>query len=146
MRPSRWSARAPGTATLVTRASVSDRLELLEGLATVNAVAERAARGGAEEVLEPRLGGAAVGTAEDGAPQLDALGHCRLARCRRGEARGPELLAAGGRDLVRRPGVVDDDPDLRLAAELGDLRRHRIAHHLERGAAEEGRRELDPHA
>ena len=54
-----------------------------------------------------------------------------------------ELLAAFGRDPVGRPRVVEDHLDLGLGAELSDALGHLVAHHLERRAAEEGRRELD---
>src|SRR5436305_11477725 len=97
-----------------------------------------------EDVLEPRLRRAAVGAAEDIRLQLDELRCACLPRCGRREARLAELLAAGRRDPVGRPRVVGHDLDLRLGAEPGDLPLHRPLHHLERGAAEKGRRELDP--
>src|SRR5579884_3956223 len=111
-----------------------DRLELLERLATALAVAEGAARGRAEEVLEPRLRRAAVG----------AWMHLRLQlyepRRRRREARCAQLLPSCRADPVRRPRVVPDDCDLRPRHLLLD----RALHVLERRAAEEGRRQLDP--
>src|SRR2546423_4848007 len=53
------------------RRALLDRLELLERLAAGLAVTKRAARRRAEDVLEARLGRAAVGTAEDLRLQLD---------------------------------------------------------------------------
>src|SRR5581483_8041803 len=109
-----------------------NRLELLERLAAARAVAERPARRRAEEVLEPRLGRAAVGAAMHLRLQLDE------SRRRRGEPGGAQLLAARRRDLVGRPRVVLDDLDLGLRHLLLD----RALHELERGAAEKRRREL----
>ena len=63
----------PGHADTLPPRSMSDGLELLERLAAALAVAERAARGGAEDVLEAGLGRAAVGTAEDSRPELDEI-------------------------------------------------------------------------
>src|SRR6266545_2512978 len=120
-------------------------LELLEGLATALAVAQRPARRRAEDVLELRFGGAAVGTAEGTRLQLDELRRCRLPWCRRREARATELLPAFRRDPVGRPGVVEDDLDLRLGSQFLDLGGHLLAHHLERRAAKEGRSELHVH-
>src|SRR3954470_6317957 len=120
-----------------------DRLELLERLAAALAVPQRAARRRAEDVLELRFGRAAVGAAEDVRLQLDELGGRRLARCGRREACGAQLLAPCRGDPVGRPRVVRDHLDLGLGAELRDLLLHRPLHDLERGAAEEGRRELD---
>ena len=65
--------------------SGSDRLELLEGLPAALAVTERTARRGSEDVLEPRVGGVAVRTAEGVAPELDQPGPAGLARGRRSE-------------------------------------------------------------
>src|SRR5581483_10214310 len=106
----------------------------LERLATAVAVAERPARGRAEDVLEARLGRAAVRAPVHLRLELDETGG------RRREAGFPELLAAGGSDLVRRPRVVLDDDNLRL----GNLLLDRALHELERRTAEERRRELDP--
>src|SRR3954466_10729104 len=89
-----------------------DCLELLERLAAALAVAERAARRRAEDVLETRLGRAAVGTAEDIRLQLDELRRTGLARRRGSEAGCPEFLAAGRRYPVGRPRVVRDHLDL----------------------------------
>src|SRR3954451_1955764 len=126
------------------RSGSLDRLELLERLAAALAVAERAARGRAEDVLEARLRRAAVGAAEGICLQLDEFrGRC-FPRRRRCEACRAQLLAAGRRDPVGRPRVVGDDLDLGLGAEAGDLLLHRPLHHLERRAAEEGGCELDP--
>src|SRR3954447_20423616 len=140
----RLSGSAPTAARAARARSSLDRLELLERLAAALAVAQRAARGRTEDVLEPRLRRAAVGAAEDICLQLDEFrGRC-FPRCRRCEARRAQLLAAGRRDPVGRPRVVGDDLDLGLGAEPGDLLLHCALHHLERGAAEEGGRELDP--
>src|SRR4051794_34262256 len=110
-----------------------DRLELLERLAAAVAVAERPARRRAEEVLEVRLRGAAVG----------ALVHLRLeldeSRRGRREAGRPKLLAPGGCDLAGRPRVILDDLNLGTRDFLLDS----ALHVLERGTAEERRRELD---
>ena len=57
--------------------------------------------------------------------QLDELRRGRLARRRRREAGGAELLAARGGDPVGRPRVVGDHLDVRLGAERGDLRLQR---------------------
>src|SRR4051812_9599437 len=112
---------------------VLDRLELLERLAAAVAVAQRPAGSRAEDVLEVRLGRAAV----------RALVHLRLeldeSWCRWCEAGLAELLAARGGDLVGRPRVVLDH--LNLGA--GHLLLDRALHELERWATEEGRRELD---
>src|SRR5262249_60479373 len=54
-----------------------------------------------------------------------------------------QLLAAFGRDPVGRPGVVRDPVDPGVRAELLDARGHRVAHDLERRAAEKRGRELD---
>src|SRR6266540_2240883 len=122
-----------------------DRLELLERLLAGRAIPQRPARGRSEDVLE--LGGrrAAVGTPEDVRLQLDE----RRGRClnRRGgrETRCPELLAPLRRDPVGRPGVVAQDVDLRLRTQLADPLYHRVAHHLERRAAEERRGEVHTH-
>src|SRR4051794_37897965 len=123
---------------------VLDRLELLERLPAALAVAQRAARGRAEDVLQARLRRAAVRAAERARLQLDEL---RAAgRARRGwrEAGLAQLLAALRRDAVGRP--VVDHVDLRLRAELRHARGDRVAHRLERRAAEERRCELDAHA
>ena len=101
----------------------SDRLELLEGLAAAVAVADRAARSRPEDVLEPRLGRAAVRALERLAPQLDEL---RTAASRGAGGAKPdcaELLATRGRDPVGRPRVVEDHLDVGLGAELADPRR-----------------------
>ena len=66
-----------------------------------------------------------------------------LPRSWRGEAGRAELLAALRRDPVGRPRVVEDHLYLGLGAELADPLGHLVAHHVERGAAEKGRRELD---
>src|SRR6478735_9174013 len=119
-----------------------ERLELLERLAAALAVADRAARRGAEEILELRLRRAAVRTAE-AALELDEVELRRDPRCGRRETGSAELLAAGGGDVVRRPRVVQADADLRVEAELADLLLHRVPHHFERGTAHERRCELD---
>src|SRR5262249_22131177 len=49
-------------------------------------------------------------------------------------------------DPVGRPGVVGDHLDVGLGTEGRDPRRHAVAHHLERRAAEERGRQLDVHA
>src|SRR5580765_2524118 len=118
------------------------RLELLERLAAALAVADRAARRGAEEILELRLRRAAVRTTE-AALELDEVELRRDPRCGRRETGSAELLAAGGGDVVRRPRVVQADADLRVEAELADLLLHRLPHHFERGTAHERRCELD---
>src|SRR6266508_1233303 len=123
-----------------------DRLELLERLAAGVAIADAPARRRAEEVLEGRLRRAAVGTAKAVALQLDELERLRRARRGRCEAGHAQLFAARRRDLVRRPRVVGDHAHGGLGAEPPDFLRHRVAHHLERGAAEECRRELDMYA
>src|SRR3954451_14170806 len=110
----RLSGSAPTAARAARARSSSDRLELLERLAAALAVAQRAARCRAEDVLEPRLRRAAVGAAEDIRLQLDELRCACLPRCGRREARLAELLAAGRRDPVGRPRVVGHDLDLRL--------------------------------
>ena len=71
-----------------------DRLELLERLAAARAVAERPARRRAEDVLQPRVGRAAVRAAEDGGLQLHERRRGRRARGRRCEAGRAQLLAA----------------------------------------------------
>src|SRR5215218_2891053 len=82
--------------------------ELLERLPAGVAVADRAARGRAEEVLEPRVGRAAVRAAVAAPLELHELeGACRPRTGRR-EAGGAELLAALGGDAVARPAVVGD--------------------------------------
>src|SRR3954470_5508681 len=126
------------------RSGSLDRLELLERLAGALAVAQRAARGRTEDVLEPRLRRAAVGAAEGICLQLNEFwGRC-FPRSRRREARRAQLLAAGRRDPVGRPRIVGDDLDPGLGAEPGDLLLHRPLHHLEGGAPQERGRELDP--
>ena len=62
------------------------------------------------------------------------------------EARLAQLLAPFGRDPVGRPGVVQHDVDLRLAAERDHRLLHLPPHRVERRAAQEGGRELDPNA
>jgi hypothetical protein len=62
-----------------------DRLELLEGLPATLAVADRAARGRAEDVFEPRFRRAAIRALERLALQLDELRPARFARRRRRE-------------------------------------------------------------
>src|SRR5919197_3305148 len=96
----------------------SDRLELLERLPAARAVADRPARRRPEDVLQRRLGRAAIRAAEDGAPQLHELRRTGLAGGRWREARRAQLFAACRRDPVRRPRVVRDHFDLRLPAEL----------------------------
>src|SRR3954447_26986097 len=126
------------------RSGSLDRLELLERLAAALAVAQRAARGRTEDVLEPRLRRAAVGAAEGICLQLNEFwGRC-FPRSRRREARRAQLLAADRRDPVGRPRIVGDDLDPGLGAEPGDLLLHRPLHHLEGGAPQERGRELDP--
>src|SRR5207237_1297154 len=84
--------RAVELPKLVRPVSWLDRLELLERLAAAAAVADRPAWRGAEDVLQRRVGRAAVGAAEDAAPELDeARGAC-LARRRRREARRPRQV------------------------------------------------------
>ena len=63
-----------------------DRLELLERLTAAVAVAQRAARRRAEEVLELRVRRAAVGAAERAGLELDELRPARFSRRRRREA------------------------------------------------------------
>src|SRR5439155_23470702 len=63
-----------------------DRLELLERLPAAAAVAERATRCGAEDVLEPRVRRAAVRAAVHIALQLEEGRRALRAGCRRGEA------------------------------------------------------------
>src|SRR5437763_13398807 len=87
-----------------------DRLELLERLPAARAVADRTARRRAEDVLELRLRRPAVRAAVHDRLQLDE------SWSRRRESRRAQLLAAGGRDLVRPPGVVVHHLDVRLAA------------------------------
>src|SRR5581483_3709959 len=120
-----------------------DRLELLERLAAAAAVADRPARRGAADVLQLRVGRAAVRAAESAASELDERRCARLPRRRGCESRLPELLATRRSDPVGRPRVVEHDLHVRHGAELLDLRRHPVAHRLERRAAEERRRELD---
>src|SRR5436190_8885792 len=96
---------------------VLDRLELLERLAAARAVAQRAARRRAEDVLQPRLGRAAVWTAEDVRLQLHEGRRGRFARRGRCEAGRTQLLASLRRDAVGRPRVVGQHVDLRLRAE-----------------------------
>ncbi len=120
-----------------------DRLELLERLAAALAVTDRAARGWAEDVFEPRLRRAAIRALERLALELDQLRAAGFPRRRRSEPGLAQLLAALGRDPVGRPRVVEDHLDVRLRAELADPLGHLVAHHLECRAAEEGRRELD---
>src|SRR5262249_44933059 len=122
-----------------------DGLELLERLAAARAVAERPARCRAEDVLEPRVGRAAVRAAVDVRLQLQEGRRGRLARRRRREAGRAQLLATFWRDAVRGPRVVREHLDLGIRSELTDPRRYRVAHHLERRAAEERRREADMH-
>ena len=124
----------------------SDRLELLERLAAALAPADRAARRRAEDVLEPRLGRAAVRAAERLRLELHERRRPGAARRGRREAGFAQLLAAGDGDAVGRPGVVLDHANLRLCAERRDLVLQRALHHLERRAAEERRRELDANA
>src|SRR5213076_2758877 len=123
-----------------------DGLELLEWLAAAFAVADRAARGRAEDVLEARLSGAAVRALEGLALELDELWPAGSLRRGRREARLAKLLPPLGRDPVGRPRIVEHDLDLRLGAELANPLGHLVAHHLKRGATEEGRRELDANA
>src|SRR6187200_3328203 len=73
----------------------SDRLELLERLAAVVAVADRSAGRRPEEVLETRRCRAAVGTAE-AALELDERQRLRGSRGGRREAGHPKLFAALG--------------------------------------------------
>src|SRR5205814_140596 len=80
------------------------------------AVADRAARGRAEQVLEACLGRAAVGTAEALRLELHKAWCRGLSRSRRREARGAELLAPGRGDPVGRPPVGVVDLDGRLGA------------------------------
>src|SRR5579862_7629395 len=122
-----------------------DRLELLERLAAALAPADRPARRWAEDVLEARLGRAAVGAPERMRLELHERRCARRARRRWSEARLAQLLVACGRDAVGRPRVVGDHPHVRAASELLDLALHRASHGLERRAAEERRRELDAH-
>src|SRR5215216_192980 len=80
-------------------------------------------------------------------------GQRKIPRCSWTSCGGPALRGVGGakpdsRSFSRPAGViraVDNDLDLGLGAELAHLRRHLVAHHFERGAAEERRRELDTH-
>src|SRR5215207_7581521 len=118
-------------------------LELLERLPAARAVADRQARSGAEDVLEKRVRRAAVRALEGAGLQLDELGLAGLARGRWREARTPELLSAFRSNPVGRPRVVENHLDVGLAAERANRLGHLIAHHLERRAPEEGRRELD---
>src|SRR5438477_1336473 len=114
-----------------------DRLELLERLAARLAPADRAARGRAEDVLEPRLRRTAVRAAEGLRLQLHERRRACGARCRRGEACGAQLLATGGADAVCRPRVVLNDGDGRLRSELRDLLLEGTLHRLEGGATDE---------
>src|SRR6186997_3646753 len=107
-----------------------DRLELLERLMAVRAVADRAARGRAEDVLQLRLGRSAVRAAEHGATQLHELRHPCLAWSWRSESCPPELFTPLGCDPVGRPRVVDHDLDVRLAAQLFDRLGHPVTHDL----------------
>src|SRR4051812_37802774 len=86
--------------------TLSDRLELLERLSAAAAVAERAARRRAEDVLERRVRRAAVRAPVYGRLELDELRRGDLARRRWRKACRAELLAACGRDPVGRPRVV----------------------------------------
>src|SRR5689334_17097415 len=99
----------PSCSTECTEEDSSDRLELLERLAAGLAVADRAARGRAEQVVQARVGRAAVRAPEAlrlELHQLRAPGH---AWRRWGEAGLTELLAALRCDPVGRPRVVQDD-------------------------------------
>src|SRR5688500_5556574 len=72
----------------------SDRLELLERLAAARAVAKRAARRRAEDVLKARVRRAAVRALERGPAELDDRRRAGLARSGGREAGLAELLAA----------------------------------------------------
>ena len=94
---SRASKRSPtcsGSSSPLFGRRLLDRLELLERLAAALAPADRAARRRAEDVLEPRLGRAAVRAAERLRLQLHERRRARRARRRRREARDAQLLAA----------------------------------------------------
>src|SRR4051794_24173250 len=132
-RPTRLSR---GAALRNEKSALLNRLELFERLPAARAVPDRTARRRAEDVLELRLRRPAVRAPMDDRLQLDESGS------RRCESRCAQLLAAGGRDLVRSPGVVVHDLDVRPRPELADLLLERALHRLERGTAEEGRREL----
>src|SRR6266550_1871991 len=100
---------ADGSQASVTRGRMprgSDRLELLERLPAALAVAERAARRRAEDVLERRLRRVAVRTAEDIRLQLHELRCGGFTRGGRREPGGAQLLASRGGDLVGRPRIV----------------------------------------
>src|SRR5207249_468952 len=97
-----------------------DRLELLERLTAAHAVAQRAARRRAEEVLELRLGRAAVWAAEDRALQVQERRRGCLAWGGGRKAGRAQLVAALGRDPVGRPRVVGHDLDLGSRTEAGD--------------------------
>src|SRR3954471_10274331 len=121
-----------------------DRFELLERLAAGVAVAHAAARRRTEDVLELRVGRSAVRAAE-AALQLDELQRLRGSWRWWCEPGYPKLLTPFGSDPVGRPRIVENNLHVRLGAEFAHLGGHRVAHHLERRAAEERRRELDAH-
>src|SRR5437763_14145650 len=121
--------RTPTTKAIMNRAL--NRLELLERLPAGLAVAHAAARRRAEQIFELRVHRAAVRAAEAVSLQLDELERLRRSRRRRRETGRAQLLASLGRDLVRRPRVVEDDLHLRLAAERAHLLGHRFAHPIE---------------
>ena len=115
-----------------------NRLELLERLPAVAAVAQRAARGRAEDVLEracrvePQYGQRKpfdCSCTSVGAVASRGAGGAKPGRA--------QLLAALGRDPVGRPRVVEHDLDLGSAPSSRIRCGHRVAHHLERRAAEE---------
>src|SRR5262245_17660806 len=85
------------------RSAALNRLELLERLAAGFAVAERAARGRAENVVEPRVARAAVRTAEGVALELDEFRRRDIAGRWGIEAGAAELLPPLRRDAVGRP-------------------------------------------
>src|SRR3954469_6401662 len=109
----------------------SDGLELLERLPAAAAVAERAARGRAEDVLERGVRRAAVRAAMHGRLELDELRRGGLTRRRRRKSGRTELLAARRGDAVGRPRVVLDDTDTRLRPECRDGLLERALHRLE---------------
>src|SRR4051794_3752578 len=149
-RRSARSARARSRRSAPMRRGASrppslQRLELLERLPAAPAVAHRAARRRPEDVLERGVARAAVGTAERVRLELHELRAAVWARRRGCQTARAQLLAALGGDPVGRPRVVVDHLHVRLRPERRDPLGHRVTHHLERRAAEEGRRELDPH-
>ena len=81
----------------------SDALELLERLAAVGAVVDRAAQGRAERVLERRVARAAVRALGDRQHGAARRGRRRRSDHRRREAAAAQPLASGSGDALARP-------------------------------------------